>query len=179
MNEGVKRLLGLFKNQKLIIGLGLAGILLIFLSSLFPKSDKKSESVSAENSTDSYISATKSDIEVLVKKISGVNRVSVVLTLETGVTYNYAEEFKDNATDKSSSSGSDSTQNREQKKTVVTDAEGNEAPIVINEFLPVIRGVAVVYGAPDNEFINNKISSALTAALDISSKQIFIYGNGG
>lgn len=177
MNEKLQKILQIFKSPRLIIAAGIIGIALIFLSSFFP-SEKKT--VKSNNSSiESYTETTEKNIEEIVRRITGSKDVRAVITLETGITYNYADEVKTADDSKTSSGSADSSKNSEQKKTVITDAEGNEKGIVINEFLPQIRGVAVVYGAANDEKTNERIEAALKAALSVSSKQIFIYGNGG
>lgn len=177
MNEKMQKIIDAFKDKRLIIAVGIIGIALIFLSSFLPKGTTKP--AAETGSIADYTENTENNIKTIVRKITGLADVSVVITLETGITYNYADEVKIAADDKTSSGSENYSKNSEQKKTVVTDAEGNEKAIVINEFLPLIRGVAVVYGAKNSEALNEKIEAALKAALSVSSKQIFIYGNGG
>ena len=42
--------------------------------------------------------------------------------------------------------------------------------------MPEVRGVAIVCDGGDNEYIAEKIQNAVTAALDITSKRVYICG---
>ena len=42
--------------------------------------------------------------------------------------------------------------------------------------MPEVRGVAVVCRGGDDELINEKIKNAVTAALNITSKRVYIAG---
>ena len=42
--------------------------------------------------------------------------------------------------------------------------------------MPEVRGVAIVGEGRDSEAINEKIENAVTAALDITSKRVYIAG---
>lgn len=176
MNEKFGQILKKLKNAKVITAAGLIGIALIFLSSLLPSKTSKTENKPTDYGE--YQQNLQSEITALVKKISGCS-AKVVITLDSGYTYNYADEKKSANDTKSTASASEQSDSIESKKTVITDAAGNEQAIVINEYLPQVRGVAVVYYGIEDERINEKISAALKAALSITSKQIFITGNGG
>lgn len=180
MNERIKSAIAKLKNGKAIMIIGLAGILLIFLSSLLPqgKTDTSKAKGQTANTEEEYLSSLQAQMTSLVKKITGC-KAQVVITLDTGVTYNYAAETKTEQSSKNGEKTQETEQSDENKKTLVTDSEGAQNPIVINSFLPQIRGVAVVYSAADSEYLNAKISEALKAALSVTSNQIFIYGNGG
>ncbi len=177
MNEKISAFFDNFKSKKIIVILGIIGIALIFISSVLPENKPKEKTENTDIST--YTENLQTEVQQMVKKITGAKRVSVVITLDTGITYNYADELKTADTDKTSSGSSDMTYSSEQKKTIITDAEGNQRAVIINEYLPLVRGVAVVYSGENDESANEKISAALKAALAVSTKQIFIYGNGG
>ena len=48
--------------------------------------------------------------------------------------------------------------------------------MLITEKMPEIRGVAIVCEGGDSEFIKEKITNSVTAALDITSKRVYICG---
>ena len=93
MIEAIKRLLPKLKNPKFLIILGFAGILLIFLSSLGPSEKEKKNSSSAAYtfSAEDYKVQLEEDITAMVRKITGSKNISVMVTLESGVKYSYAE----------------------------------------------------------------------------------------
>ncbi len=181
MEDKIKRLLSGFKNGKLIVALGIAGILLIFISSLFSPADKEeTQKTEAEvGSVAEYKEELQRDIEAVVKKITGSKNVKVVITLDTGFTYNYADEVRENTSNRQGENTTDTSTDSQNSFIIVKDSSGNERALVVNENLPQIRGVAVVYDGYETEAKNEKIKNALMATLSVTSKRIYISGEGG
>ncbi|MBR4072353.1 MAG: hypothetical protein IKK24_00295, partial [Clostridia bacterium] len=74
MNEVLKNLAGRFKNPKLIIIIGICGILLIFISSFFDTDTRKTTEPknSAETlSTEDYRLSLENGVSEIVKSITG------------------------------------------------------------------------------------------------------------
>ncbi|MEE1198514.1 MAG: hypothetical protein U0K54_05145 [Acutalibacteraceae bacterium] len=178
MNEKLKNIFANLKNGKLVFILGICGILLIFLSTLFTGKQDKGAGETAFD-TEEYREQLESNVESVVKSISGAKSVSVMVTLDTGVTYNYADETRYNKSDRQSSDTTDVSTDSENKYIVVTDASGNEKPLIINEQLPLVRGVAVIYSGNGSRVVSEQIKEALMATLDITSKRIYITDTGG
>ncbi len=176
MNEKIK---SLTKNPKLLVVLGLCGIFLIFLSSLFPNREKKTEKkdmITGGISTEEYREAIEKDIMSIVSSITGDKKPTVVVTLESGVRYSYAkiDEF-----DSSSSSGNSNDQSSESKKQsyiIIKTADGGEQALIVSEIMPEIRGVAVICSRGNDQIIAEKVKNAVTAALNITSKRVYISG---
>lgn len=181
MEDKVKDIFSRLKNGKLIVLLGLAGIFLIFISSMFSSSQKEDspKELTQVNSIAEYKEELQSDIEIVVKKITGSKNVKVVITLETGFTYNYADEVRENTSNRQGENTTDTSTDSQNSLIIVKDSSGNEKALLINENLPQIRGVAVVYEGYDSEAKNEKIKNALMATLSITSKRIYISGEGG
>ncbi len=55
-------------------------------------------------------------------------------------------------------------------------ADGGEQALLVTAEMPEVRGVAVVCRGGDDELINEKIKNAVTAALNITSKRVYIAG---
>lgn len=169
MKERLTELLKSKKAVKLLFIAGIAAVLLIFASSLFPKSaDREGASVS-DFSEEEYLSALEQEISSLVAGICGDTAPIVTLTLETGVVYEYADETRQN------SAADNNKTSEENEKTYITvkDQAGGEVPLIITSHMPRIRGVAVICNASDEETAD-KIEEAVAAALDITSRQIYI-----
>lgn len=178
MNEKIKKWSLVLKNKKAILALGIIGVLLIFLSGLLPTDTQEAKSVT-EFDVEAYKQTLEKDVTKLSKDISGCKSVTVVITLEGGIKYNYADETKSGENNRNSDSTTETSSDSEQTRVIVTDSSGNEKAVVVNEELPQIRGVAVVYNGPNNEQTNEKIKNALMATLSVTSKRIYISGKGG
>ncbi len=178
MNENLKKLTGVVKNPKVLIILGICGILLIFISSFFEADGKEKNTVSVENgaSTEEYRISLEKSVEEIVKSITGDKNATVVVTLDSSIRYDYADSFDTS----SSNSSAEASQNESSSssKTYITfrTDEGGEEPLVVTEIMPEVRGVAVVCKGGNNADVAEKIQNAVMAALNITSKRVYITG---
>ncbi len=175
MNDLIKKYLENLKNPRVLIIIGVIGILLIFLSSFIdqkPDSSKNTEEFTAEE----YKEKLEKDITRLVKSISGSRKVTVVITLESGINYQYADNLEES--DESKNDNLNTAEKSETKQNYITvkNADGSEAAILISKQMPEIRGVAIVCEGGDNAALNEKIQNAVMSALNITSKRVYIAG---
>ncbi len=173
MNEKLLKTIGIFKSPKILIIGGLVGIVLIFISSLSGGQQKEKKlSDATEFTTEEYKENLENDIEKVVEGITGSKNASVIITLEGGIEYSYADTVEEASADKSESS------DFEMKKGYITvkTADGGEQALLVATKLPEVRGVAIVCEGGDNEAIKQKIESTVTAALNITSKRVYICG---
>lgn len=163
------------KGGQLLFIIGIVGIVLIYLSSVMPKKTETQEnaSVQEEFSEKEYAEYLEQQVREIVAAISGDISSVVTVSLESGITYIYAEEKKDNL----KSQESESSEQTERKYITVKDSEGNEKPLLITKQMPAVRGVAIVCN-PVGEETGNKIKNAVMAALDITSRKIYIAAKG-
>ncbi len=182
MNKQLSKALDYLKNinSKWLIGMGLAGILLIFMSSLLSTDEKSLNQQSAGAAMDMSVYASELQMQVskIVSSISGDKNPTVVVTLESGTQYVYADDKKDKTT--SAEQTAQVSQNGEQTKetetnyVIIEDASGGEKAVIVTEYMPTVRGVAIVCAGGDNERLQEKIIGAVTAALNISQRKIFV-----
>ena len=175
MNEKIKKVL---HNPRLLMIVGLFGIALIFISSLFnsESTGSKADNTTSEFASEQYCATIENEIKDLVTGITGDKRPTVVITLESGIRYSYVSADE---TDTSSATGSTTDQSSESKKQsyiTIKTADGGEQPLVVTEIMPVVRGVAIICNGGNNEIIAEKIKKAVTAALNITSKRVYISG---
>lgn len=179
MNEAITKLISRFKNPKLLIALGICGIVLLLFSSLLGGKDK--DEVNPTNTdtikqAEEYRQSLEESVLKIVKGISGDKKATVVVTLENGVRYSYADSFD---TTTSNSQGTNSqNESSSSSKTYLTfkNDDGGEEPLIITEIMPEVRGVAIVCEGGDDTVLAEKISNAVTAALNITSKRVYIVG---
>ena len=101
MNNSLNKYIDLIKSPKGLIILGAVGILLIFLSSLSSNKTEKSQTDTLpELSVKEYRQALEKDVSKIVKSITGSNKVTVVITLESGISYQYADTTEGSKADK-------------------------------------------------------------------------------
>lgn len=178
MNDVINRLTEKIKNPKLLVVLGLIGIALICLSSFIGGGEKaENKAPSGENITaEEYRVQLEESIEEIVKSITGNGNVKVVITLESGIKYSYADIKEGVSADKTESNSKSTSSESKQTYITVKTADGGEQALLVTTEMPEVRGVAIVCEGGDDEQINEKIQNAVTAALNITSKRVYIAG---
>lgn len=157
------------------MAIGIIGILLIGISSFLPaKSERKKQE--EQISITEYTENAEKQLAEIVKKISGDKKATVMITLETGKRYEYAGETEDSSNRKTSGEDSEVNDGKKQKTITVKSADGGEKALIVTEYMPEIRGVAVVCKGANNEKIKEAITDAVTAALNITSKRVSVTG---
>lgn len=179
MNEKVEKIVKKLKNPKMLIICGLTGIALIALSSFFPLSgsDKADAgTASQEMSVKEYESDLEERVKKIVSDITGSDNVTVMITLESSVKYVYADDTKD--TSSTVSGDKSTTQSSANSKSYITvkSSEGGDKALVVTQNMPQVRGVAVICDGGDDIQLSEKINNAVCAALNITSKRVYIAG---
>lgn len=171
MKQRIKELLKDKKSGKLLFIAGIIGLALIYISSVLPKETSKGEETSSSPpfSVLEYKDYLENEIKEIVAAISGDTAAVVTITLDSEITYVYADEKKEN----NQSAGDNTVCNTEQTYITVTDSDGSEKPLVVTAYMPKVRGVAIVCSASSADVIDD-IEGAVTAALDITNRKVFI-----
>ncbi len=166
MKEKIAQILKDKKTSKIILVLGLVGVALIFISSI--TTDKAEPEEKAEFSEKEYCTLLEENIKHTVQSICGDASPVVMVTLDSGMVYEYAKEIKEKGAE-----DSDKT-SEESEKTFITvrDKSGAEIPLVITAYMPKVRGVSIICSAGEEGC--EKIKNAVCAALDIPSRKIYI-----
>ncbi len=175
MNEKVKKII---QKPKMLMILGVCGIALIFISSIFDNNTEKQNDAqkSSTYTAHEYCESLQEDVKNIVTGITGDKNPTVVITLESGMRYNYARADE---TDISSATGNATDQSSESKKQsyiTIKTADGGEQALIVTEVMPEIRGVAIICVGGNSEIAAEKIKNAVTAALNITSKRVYISG---
>lgn len=175
MNEKILKIKDAVKKPKVLIIIGFIGIGLIFLSSVLPSKTSKTEA-SKSLTASQYKDEITESVKSIVTSVSGDENPTVVVTLESGTRYTYADSGE---TDNTVTSGGTTNQNSQSNKrsyVTVKDSDGGEKALVITEIMPEIRGVAVICRGGEYEEISESIKNAVTAALNITSKRVYVSG---
>ncbi len=152
------------RGGKIVFILGVVGIILIYLSSFLPKGAEKSE-VKKTFTTAEYCALLESKVSEIVVGITGSKKVSVVITLDTGNQYVYADEGRSTTTAESNDT--------QQSYTIIKSSDGEENGLLVTEYMPTVRGVAIVCDAVFED-TEESVRAAVMAALDISNKKIYV-----
>lgn len=163
---------------KFLFILALAGMALIFFSTL---DVKKEETASDEEPETDYSQQLEQKLSAVVSKITGEKSVEVFVTLENGQETIYAD-LVDESNDRTEDTDGKSSQKTQEKSDtkhsviLVEDKDGAQKALVVTTMAPTVRGVVIVSEYASNEAIRESIVTAVTTALNISSKKVCVVG---
>lgn len=154
------------KKIKIIVAVGLIGIVLIFASDLLDSNEKK---VKKDNegsiSYEEYTEELENKLVQLVSSIDGVGECRVMVTLENTTESVYATDVE--------IKNDDSSVNQKDKY-VIYDSESGETPVLIKEYLPKVQGVTVVCTGGDNTAVKEKIIESVTSLFNIPTNRVSV-----
>ena len=167
--------------RRAVVAIGIAGMVLILLGSLFPGAQGQSGTPAAgEGSMNSqeYLEKTEARLERLLSGVQGVGKVSVMLTLEHGVEYRYARDEKlsqNSTTTYSSGIPQRLEEEQEQEQSyLLVDSSGGRRPLVLTELPPRIQGVVVVCEGAGSARVASRVIDVVTTSLGITSLQVCV-----
>lgn len=168
------------KAQKILVAAGLAGMILILLSQFWPKkTEEQSDTVPVASSftAEQYAEQTEKRLSELIAHIAGAGECQVMVTLENGVEYVYANQQKINS-DRVEDTGTNSSKLSEkedsEQSVIMVETENGRQGLLVTEIQPTIRGVVIVCEGGGQEEVAQRIVSAVTTALNISSKRVCV-----
>ena len=176
MNNPFKKYIEKIKNPKFLVIIGIVGILLIFLSSFMSDNTQNSKDIKTEISAEEYREQLETDIKKIVRQITGSKSVEVIVTLESGIRYKYADIREGATTDKTESDAISTSSELKEGYVTVKTADGGEEALLVTRQMPEVRGVAIVCAGGDDAYIAEKIENTVTAALNITSQRVHIAG---
>ena len=167
------------KFRKIIIIFGLVGIILIFISSFFKGEEKSTMTIETKASPQQYSDKLEQSLESIVSSIKGAGKSKVLVTLENTAETVYATEEKKNKEASEDKSNGETTRKKEsddceRKYITIKDSDGSERALAVTELQPKIKGVIVVCSGGDDPLVQQRIISAITTALNITSNRVCV-----
>ncbi|HWP52400.1 MAG TPA: hypothetical protein VN626_11965 [Clostridia bacterium] len=169
------------KQAKWLTAMGVAGMLLIMLTSLWPGgSGSDAVTEDAGGTLTAHAQQTEQRLTEILKQIKGVGAVHVMVTLENGVEYRYAADEKQSGDSVFTyANGSDSPSKVQEKEDrqqsyILVDSSGGKKPLVLTELSPRVKGVVVVCSGAGNPVIRQRVTDAVTTALGVTSLQVCV-----
>ncbi len=178
-----------------ILGLLVAGVMLLILSNQFGRLDQKglkekpgpettiTTSVNTLESTDKepYEVEMEKRLKTILKKMQGVGEVEVMITTTYGKEIILAQDITSQASstvEKDADGGSREVSNYDDQTKVVTQnqnvASGNE-PVVIKEKQPEIQGVLIIAQGAGNSMVKQSISQSAQTLLGIPAHRVSVH----
>lgn len=156
------------KHVEIYLALFVGVIICIGYFSFFTNksSDKEDEVSTADYSTAvEYVEYLENKLSNVLSRVSGVGEVRVIITLQSGFTYEYATDTET----KTTISGSTETTVKVDNVLIVSNK-----PVIIKEIYPVIKGVVIVAEGSENITVKMNILAAVETVLEVETSDITI-----
>lgn len=164
LTEKIKKIKSKPYFPKLLLGAGIAAMLLIMLNGF---SDKKEENVnSSDVNTDflnsyAFMDSAEARLTDVLTSIEGVGKAKVLVNIAATEEYVYAEEQR---------SGSNKTEN----SYVIIDKGSEKEALISKVTAPAISGIIIVCEGGDDPKVCEKVYKAVSTALNIPTNRIYV-----
>ncbi len=145
------------KGIRLMIALLVIGAALIAVGALIQNKNEDKSTAEAFSRTE-YEKEIEERIAKIVSEMGGISEVSVMVTLESTVSYSYAENDKGNSSE----------------YVTVRDKDGSERGVILSENTPSVRGVAVVCKGGDKPEKKLEIIKLVSALLKLPENRVYV-----
>ena len=163
------------KNVKTAVLLFLVaiGVILVFLSDYFQREEETDNGYVSELSL--YGNTLEEKFSRVVEGIDGTGKVSVMITFEGS----FEKVYANNARVEEKGKGDDSNDKTTEKQLVLAGSgTSGEAPVLLKELCPKVKGVAVICGGADNKEVERKIREAAVSLFGISELKVYVAKSG-
>ena len=146
---------------RLLLWLGVAGVLLIALSEWMPR--RQSAAVPSATLTGTQVEqALEQRITDLLRQVEGVGACRVMVTLESGEQAVYAA-------DTVRDSGGSISENY-----LMVDTADGPVGLLITRLQPTVKGVAVVCAGGGNDAVRQRVIQVVSTAFHISERRVCV-----
>lgn len=154
------------KKTKVVLAIGLIGIVLVFASEIIPDKDEQSKNnQNTEISYSNYSNELEDELKDVISSIDGVGNCNVMITLS---------HYEENVYATNTQTKNDSESNDYKDEYVLYDSDKGEEPVLIMKYLPQVQGVTVVCSGGDDVIVKEKIIEAVTALFNIPSNRVSV-----
>lgn len=172
MKVSVQKIFSKEKSVKLLIILGICGIAMIYLSTLFDSDEKVATETqpAPQFSTADCERRLEQELSRIVSAITGEESPAVLVTLEsTGETVYAADERTES---------SESRAESETSHIILKGSDGGQQALTVTEIQPNVKGVVIVSSRAGDPIVREKLTDAVKTALDISSARVCVTDSG-
>ncbi len=181
--DGIKeKISGLLKKEnraKLVTVIGILILVLILLSEIGTSCSKKEERIqTASFDCEAYADSIEERLCEIISSIKGAGKVKVLVTLENSEEYIYASDSRKNSdlSENRDTDGSTSTdtKNDTEESVIIVDGKNGREALLRTMLLPSVEGVVVVCEGAESDLVRERIIEAVTTALGISSRRVYV-----
>ena len=143
-----------------IIILGLAGILLLGLSAIFPPVETAGENSAYNSSADlEWVTLQEQKLESLLGQLEGAGKTRVMITLESGEEAVYATDSR-----------TDAAGSQEEHVLLGGGSEG----LLETTWMPQVQGVVVLCQGAESPAVERKVTEIVSVLLGVASNRISV-----
>lgn len=154
------------KTVRILLWVGVAGILLIGVSEWLPSSSQEAESSAVTLTEGQVEQALEQRITALLRQVEGVGDCRVMVTLESDTQTVYAADVV-------SSEGADGALSYSEHYLTVDTATG-PVGLLITRIQPTVKGVAVVCDGGGNAAVQQRVVQVVSTAFHISERRVCV-----
>lgn len=158
------------KKNRLLILIGVLGVILLFLSEAVgnsPSAEKKNDE--ARNRFSILQESTQKQVRELVESVDGAGKALVMVSFETDGEQTFATDKKTE-----SSNGERTTESSRDESVVLVDGDSGDTGLLVQTIAPMIRGVAVVCEGGGSAAVKREVTETVSAALGLSREKIYV-----
>lgn len=168
------KLKALFKSEKrvrILVLLGVLGILLLCLSEFLPhtRTAQKEDTAKTQTDVNDFCAQTEKKLSELIAQVEGAGRVQVMLTIESSDEKIYAADEKSNA-----KTDGDAEQKSYDSQYVLVDGASGDTGMLLKTNAPKVKGVIIVCDGGENPAVANQITNAVSAALGVGANRVSV-----
>ena len=162
--------------KKAWVAIGFVAILLLAVSEWIPP---RAEETSASTNWDgqAYVQQLEQQLTDIVEHIEGAGKCRVMVTLENGVEYVYANERSETSNrteDLSDTSEKTTVRDDNESKYVIVNSSDGKQGLLVTEIQPTVRGVVVVCEGGEDEKVRERIMKTVATVLNVTSSRVCI-----
>ena len=177
MTEQIKKLIQRLHSsrnkRRAAVIVGIAGMMLIFISEMIPDKKPSAETAVSEREApddcESFRQHTETELKALLEEIDGVGECEVMVSVEGTTEYVYAENIS-RYTDEDDERKSDKLD----ENVVIVENNGEKQALVKKVIRPQVSGVVIVCDGGGNTAVNERVLKAVSTALNISSVRVCV-----
>jgi len=131
----------------------------------------------AKTTAEDFLEKTEAKLADVVGSIQGAGKCRIMVTLENGVEYVYATQQKVNTDRQEGTDGNSSKLNQRddtEESIVIVETENGRQGLLVTELQPTVKGVVIVCEGGDQPLVQQRVTDAVTIALNISSKRVCV-----
>lgn len=134
-------------------------------------SNNANAELNSDASLEEYANYLEEKLKSVIGNIDGVGNVSVMLTFDGRITYEYATESEEVTTSSSVTNGTN-TKTTINEKVIIVTQNGKNTPLVVKEIYPKVGGVLVVASGANDVKVRLNIISAVQTLLNVDDAKI-------